>query len=573
VLLIVALAATGPTAARGADPKPKDVPAAPITVQVNVTTKSHRSNRCTHTKDEKCVGCQDDNTITMIATGAVKRSERDPLFFEVISMKAHIRYGRHWSCPIDGERDIESADKDVHVVSVQIAATQLGGASVTDGVLSLIQIPMMGNDLELMGLPMPRGGGAAANMALFNWHLALLVPYKTVRRSWPDGENDQWLNIRIYSDIIRKGTGPSLGQQGFNFTSNPDGKVDLLAWNAQKAQGGRSVNFNDSDPKTDAKWSADVGWRIGAATRQVFITDPETDHNYVFGETYEPGKLEMLPEATTGSKVNDRSIEPWSIDPIAGSELKIVTFPGGAKPAKGPGAKITFDKMPARNDAFGRKTIKAEDGSVTVKVFFDKTATDNPDGSVPNWFYYWKQGAVPRLEEFHYVKRGDIFGQFVKPDRLEICDLAGGPEKAYQIQLYQTTRGAHVARPKGPGYYQDRGMVKPWQILSFPHKTSIEACHGTVLHEIRHKELYQWLASPEAVDTDGDGVPDWAEEALEWGLDPLNPDTHFLKDQLGGEYASYGDDELLARIRELDFAPNKDQDWAAPGSQTDPPEK
>jgi hypothetical protein len=105
--------------------------------------------------------------------------------------------------------------------------------------------------------------------------------------------------------------------------------------------------------------------------------------------------------------------------------------------------------------------------------------------------------------------------------------------------------------------------------------TSIENCHATVLHEMLHKEFFErfgMFGGGVRGDTDGDGLPDWSEEMSGWHLDPLNPDTHFLR-TYDADYAIYGDQELLCRIREKMFAPRKNLDWAYLGSQSDPPEK
>lgn len=89
----------------------------------------------------------------------------------------------------------------------------------------------------------------------------------------------------------------------------------------------------------------------------------------------------------------------WTIQPLNSSFM--------AK--KNKGAKIT--NMPLNNSDFGETNgqVRVNNSTETscldskghdykVKVFFEKDATNNPDGTVPNWFYYW--GQIPLIQSY-----------------------------------------------------------------------------------------------------------------------------------------------------------------------------
>jgi len=75
-------------------------------------------------------------------------------------------------------------------------------------------------------------------------------------------------------------------------------------------------------------------------------------------------------------------------------------------------ATATFTRLPQNNSDFGEKTasftvfkptggILFEPKEVKYEVFFPRGASNNPGGSVPNWYYYWSQ--VYSATDMHYV--------------------------------------------------------------------------------------------------------------------------------------------------------------------------
>jgi hypothetical protein len=53
--------------------------------------------------------------------------------------------------------------------------------------------------------------------------------------------------------------------------------------------------------------------------------------------------------------------------------------------------------LPSSNSAFGQKTLTLThpdlpgNDTKQIKIFFGRTFANNPGGTTPNWYYYWKQ--------------------------------------------------------------------------------------------------------------------------------------------------------------------------------------
>jgi hypothetical protein len=83
-----------------------------------------------------------------------------------------------------------------------------------------------------------------------------------------------------------------------------------------------------------------------------------------------------------------------------------------SEPQSAEGERITFTytSLPQKNSDFGPKVLTSAitEGQCactkkqTLRAFFDADSVGNPDGTVPNWYYYWKQtdavtGAAKRV--------------------------------------------------------------------------------------------------------------------------------------------------------------------------------
>jgi hypothetical protein len=309
----------------------------------------------------------------------------------------------------------------------------------------------------------------------------------------------------------------------------------------------------------------DVSWNFNVKLPEykVKIIYPVPDQFFVFG-FMQKEKLEIPAQAEADPKKFEHSIRPWDIDPVQGSDL--IKEPD---PPVGPEVSFKFTKLPGDNNQFGKKMITADRAEpVTVRIFFNmfeddgKTfASDNPgDKHDPNWFFYWKQGAVPLMGDFEYK------------DTEEWCGLYDpGDGKCYV--------GRPAARPIDRVTFNLRvpGGVK---VITVPGSEPLDNCARTVIHELEHKFIHDtfgpWIAdaikdkSGHWWDTDRDGLPDWIEVGLykDLGIRWNNPDTHGLGGMFNyRDYGRYGDQELLCWLAERGAKGITEKDWSCPGSQ------
>ena len=304
------------------------------------------------------------------------------------------------------------------------------------------------------------------------------------------------------------------------------------------------------------------------------------------------------------------------IDPVTGSQLQWQSTAGvgspwdgsplgqppNASPIMGKATNVAgviqvsaiFTGMPTANTSFGPKTVYAQivDGAGNViaeaqqriEIFYDRTATNNPGTGIntgPNWFYYWKTGAVVAgsPSDWQYEVMAGSFGYYMPgEDHVNVGDLAQdtntGPEtytKDDTVTTITVTGVPDPAVPSGLGPY---------------------CCGETVAHENYHKWSYEnYGPLINQAETDGeddgdayddpddDGIPNLIEPLAEFtGIngnqlttDPNDPDTY----NMGGTYALYGDEEMRCRAVELNigfFGMTVDgtQDWSSPGWNTVP---
>jgi hypothetical protein len=137
----------------------------------------------------------------------------------------------------------------------------------------------------------------------------------------------------------------------------------------------------------------------------------------------------------------------WTVQAIGGSALSWnFSWPGENAKGEGLSCTATFTGLPTSNSDFGLKQVKMElllDGTTVdltdttnIEVFYPKTATNNPDGTVPNWFYYWQEGEVVlQLDNFEY-EPGDGCGHFYPPDTLVVHDGAAEGWEAVEGTFY-----------------------------------------------------------------------------------------------------------------------------------------
>ena len=139
--------------------------------------------------------------------------------------------------------------------------------------------------------------------------------------------------------------------------------------------------------------------------KQLFSAKPGAETDFVFHN----GKLLFTAEAKI-TPANMAGQVTWDVPKIGNEsdrEIKVTHNPvtGVSK------VVVTYKKLPEGNDDFGSKTITASlpdqelSDSKEFRVFFERDGTDHPDSGdakSANWYYYWKQGPVPKLDQFTY---------------------------------------------------------------------------------------------------------------------------------------------------------------------------
>jgi hypothetical protein len=342
-----------------------------------------------------------------------------------------------------------------------------------------------------------------------------------------------------------------------------------------------------------------VSWNLnldtGACQRTVRILYPPENKEFAFGQTFDEKKnLYFEGTAEADPQSYERNVYPWDVDNIEGStkELKGLgpncTSESDATPVKGRCVVFRFKGLPKDNAQFGKKTITADIAEPRhIKVFYKKFEKDNPEGKDANWFYYWKQGAVPGLDKFKYVDPppsdcATCSGWFNPPDVLVILDRSALCQDADTITLYERLPGfvnpgslvdIDERRDKIKSMEKDL-LIRVFRTIEVEELKGVDKCHAKVLHELKHKWVYDSfndaISSGAKLDQDGDCLPDFWEvwtQAL-YQFDPLDPDTHFMRFQLAGGYYWYGDEEVLCREAERNHAAVHELDWATPGKQS-----
>jgi hypothetical protein len=333
--------------------------------------------------------------------------------------------------------------------------------------------------------------------------------------------------------------------------------ADRLSWTPYPSALGHPVSLR-------ANWNLSL--TDSGCARAVRLVAPSNDEQFVFHETFGP-QLDIPATADADPPTYNPTIFPWHIDPIDGSQLQVLEVVGKTEMVledrpHGPRVQFHFDGLPTDNNQLGAKTISVDMAEpVRVKVFFEKDSTGNPEGQAKNWFYYWKQGAVPQLDQCKYGGPGDgaSRGDFSRGSGITIYDPASDQSDARTIVLY--------ARDPATG------GLSVFRTIDVPALEGVDLCHSVVLHELEHLRLSDMfdaeIAGGGTLDSDGDGLPDYAENALwdNYRFDPFEPDTHGIRVQVHMDYWEYGDNELLAREAGLNHAAVHSLDWACPGKQ------
>ena len=283
--------------------------------------------------------------------------------------------------------------------------------------------------------------------------------------------------------------------------------------------------------------------------------------------------------------------------------------------------KVVYSGYPTNNNGFGKYTVKFELGqtklSADYEVFFEKDGVNHPPcdkencENCPNWFYYWKFGAVPGLaaDDVIYddsIKEDDHMGEYqsewIKMMRLggtgyaaaecgtiKISSLACYYDQANNI--YETTKQYTLSNQS------DKRSLPPSIVVGKPDcYCGVVTVAATCAHEKRHQSVFReliWLGAKkclpidhEYVDADRDGVDNETETNGVLTVSRINgviktnekepwKDTYgFVAASGNDEYRENADDEIRARWAECQEDGMKYdifKDWAKPGCQSKKP--
>ncbi|MGI6375231.1 MAG: hypothetical protein ACOX3S_04400 [Anaerolineae bacterium] len=216
---------------------------------------------------------------------------------------------------------------------------------------------------------------------------------------------------------------------------------------------------------------------------------------------------------------------------------------------------------PQKNDAFGPLDIELEFdedasrcdalGPRRVRVFFPRDGFNNPDGSQPNWFYYWMDTGAAQGH------RGKVLYDGACAD-YGYYDGLTDPSKADVIYVGRIfDAGNPSANPVTGKITEGIDLFASTVLHEWTHLTTSKDWWGASGYQSQRDARGRW--GPDPRDNDADLVPDNREAA--YGLSPRT------KDSLG---LGFRDCEYPAYLQEHTW-PNGSLDrvdWADPGKQS-----
>ena len=243
-------------------------------------------------------------------------------------------------------------------------------------------------------------------------------------------------------------------------------------------------------------------------------------------------------------------------------------------------ATATYSGYPVDNDGFGKYQAKFSGCGVELtaeyEVFFPMKGTNHPFCTkcpgCPNWFFYWKDGAVPALNE------GDILYSN-EPIMAGYAGKHFGNLKNNQIS--SIIKLSDLAAEKSTKEYDlGNGIVVGKSDLYCGVVCTAAICAHEKMHQRIFLDLSEVVKSRNCdqveVDADTDGVLDANESPKKVYYFITNvglTDTFRFSAQTGiYEYQGMGDNEVNARRAErLSYDYDIFKDWAKPGCQSAKP--
>ena len=305
--------------------------------------------------------------------------------------------------------------------------------------------------------------------------------------------------------------------------------------------------------------------------------------NYISWRGYDEGLV-----AHNHFKILPASLDAeiyWSFDPNDFPEPQFTKIkwepcdPNRPHVGMGPNPKLTVtyenpqskydDYMPPDNRWFGKKTLTIKVGNETVVrpvwVFFTnleaapRTTRGLFGKKEAQWFnYYLESRAVPGMADFIYnasmKKKGEhswtpgIGDEYV----LGYAAILPADKPVFNVNVANSYSEMPYPYPEGLGVHAVAKIC------------AHEGWHAKLSREVRWKIL----GGDGKSDSDGDGLSDDREEELK-----TNPN---VKDTCGislycieySDYASYADQELFCRWKEIEVQGEASKDWALNGAQS-----
>lgn len=165
----------------------------------------------------------------------------------------------------------------------------------------------------------------------------------------------------------------------------------------------------DGDPKASP---VDGGFGTGT------VTDGANEFTF---STAPAGVLTLQLKVKIGSGVESGIVDHllFGVDGIGNSTLAWHEDNPGGKPKYGGEyltANLTFTNLPANNSDFGAKVARlmysgSAVATASFEVFFQRDASNHPEGGSPNWFYYWNQSDAGYVEAAYFSIGNDVYGQ------------------------------------------------------------------------------------------------------------------------------------------------------------------
>ena len=254
-------------------------------------------------------------------------------------------------------------------------------------------------------------------------------------------------------------------------------------------------------------------------------------------------------------------------------------------------SRATYSGMPKKSNSFGKKEAAFGAGanaiSAKFEIFFEKKGKGHPECTLagckkdcPNWFYYWRQGAVPGLahENVVYKELGENTGGLFEPGdpySISISDFASMSDADGECQIQKYLKSG--LREAGNGIFVGiKGLVGGSSVtIGIPSEyCGVAFAAAVVCHEECHRDI--WQASRGKRDLDGDDVADVNESAFGLTTYPNVAASYDFLDKRTNEvykvYLPFVDDEIRARLKSRDILKggyyDPSEDWAKPGCQS-----